>query len=47
MIAAILEKKPFAQEEEMIGLFSQLMEPGHYEQYLRINKKFYSYFCRL
>lgn len=47
MIAAILEKKPFEQEEEMIALFSKLMEPGHYEQYLRINKKFYSYFCQL
>lgn len=47
MIAAILEKKPFEQEKEMIALFSKLMEPGHYEQYLRINKKFYSYFCQL
>ncbi len=47
MIAAIPEKKPFAQEEEMIALFSKLMEPGHYGQYQRINKKFYSYFCQL
>ena len=30
----------------MIALFSKLMEPGHYEQYQRINKKFYSYFCQ-
>ena len=47
MIAAILAKKAFAQEEEMIALFSKMMEPGHYEQYQRINKKFYRYFCRL
>lgn len=46
MITAILNKKPFEQEDEMIVLFSKLMEPGHYEQYQRINKKFYSYFCK-
>lgn len=47
MVAAILEKKPFAAETQMIELFSKLMEPCHYPQYLRINKKFYSYFCQL
>ncbi len=47
MALAILEKKPFNGEKEMTALFSKLMEPGHYTQYLRINKKFYSYFCRL
>lgn len=47
MVAAILQKEPFAAEEQMIKLFSKLMEPGHYPQYLRINKKFYSYFCQL
>lgn len=47
MVDAIIDKKPFAREEEMIRLFTKLMEPGHYSQYLKINKKFYSYFCRL
>lgn len=47
MVAAILKKEPFVAEPQMIGLFSKLMEPGHYPQYLRINKKFYSYFCQL
>ena len=47
MVAAIQARKPFEGENEMIELFSKLMEPGHYPQYLRINKKFYSYFCRL
>lgn len=46
MVTAIMNKKPFEQEEEMIRLFSKLMEPGHFPQYLKINKKFYSYFCR-
>ncbi len=32
--------------EEMQKLFSVLMEPFHYPQYLKINKKFYSYFCK-
>lgn len=47
MIQAVLEKKPFAQEKEMTALLSKLMEPGQYPQYLRLNKKFYSHFCRL
>ena len=47
MVEAILNKRPFQEEKEMIVLFSRLMEPGHYPQYLRINKKFYAYFCHL
>lgn len=47
MVAAIQARKPFEEEAGMIELFSKLMEPGHYPLYLRINKKFYSYFCRL
>ena len=39
--------RPFQEEKEMIVLFSRLMEPGHYPQYLRINKKYYAYFCHL
>ena len=35
------------EEAQMIKLFSKLMEPGLYPQYLRMNKKFYSHFCRL
>lgn len=45
MINAIEQKKPFDQENEMRELFSRLMEPGHFPQYLKINKKFYGYFC--
>lgn len=47
MIQAVLDKRPFEQEEEMIRCLSKLMEPGQYPQYLRINKRFYSHFCRL
>lgn len=47
MAAAITRNEPFEQEDQMAALFTKLMEPGHYPQYLRINKKFYSYFCRL
>lgn len=47
MIQAVSNQKPFEEEEQMIELFSKLMEPGQYPQYLRINKKFYSHFCRL
>ena len=47
MAEAIMQKAPFANEEEMIRLFTKLMEPGHFPQYLRINKRFYSYFCHL
>lgn len=47
MVASILAGKPFENEEKMSVLFTKLMEPGQYPQYLRINKKFYSFFCRL
>ena len=47
MIANIRAKEPFAKEEKMIELFTKLMEPGQFAQYQRINKRFYSYFCRL
>ena len=47
MIQAVLNKKPFVEEDKMIKLFTKLMEPGQYPQYLRMNKKFYSHFCRL
>lgn len=47
MIEAVLEKRPFEEEGEMRELFSELMEPGQYPAYLKINKKFYSWFCRL
>lgn len=47
MVLAVMDKKPFTEEPEMIKLFTKLMEPGQYPQYLRLNKKFYSHFCRL
>ena len=47
MVEAVAQRKPFENEEKMIALFTKLMEPGQYPQYLRINKKFYSHFCRL
>lgn len=47
MILAVLSRKPFEEEEQMTELFTKLMEPGQYPQYLRLNKKFYSHFCRL
>lgn len=47
MILAVLSKKRFEEEDQMIELFTKLMEPGQYPQYLRLNKKFYSHFCRL
>lgn len=47
MVKAVLSKKPFDGEDKMIELFSKLMEPGHFPLYLRMNNKFYSYFCRL
>ncbi len=45
MVESILAGQPFSEEKEMAELFTRLMEPAHYPQYLRINKKFYSYFC--
>ena len=47
MVEAIYDNRPFKEENEMRAVFSKLMEPGLYPQYLRINKKFYSYFCKL
>ena len=47
LVDAIRNQEPFREEEEMAKLFTRLMEPAHYSQYLRINKKFYSYFCNL
>ena len=47
MVDAVEQKQPFHQEKKMIALFSRLMEPGQYPQYLRINQKFYSYFCHI
>ncbi|MDE7043873.1 MAG: hypothetical protein K2O97_02460 [Acetatifactor sp.] len=47
MTMAVLDRKPFEQEDEMIPLFTKLMEQGHYLQYLKINRKFYSCFCRM
>lgn len=47
MVDAVRKQEPFLEQEEMAALFTRLMEPGHYPQYLRINKKFYSYFCNL
>lgn len=47
MLDAVRNQRPFEQEKEMTTLFSRMMEPGLYPQYLRINKKFYSYFCKL
>ena len=47
MLEAVRERKAFTQEPQMIALFSKLMEPGLYPQYLKINRKFYSNLCRL
>ena len=47
MIKAVSEKKPFEHEAEMSKLFTKLMEPGQYPLYLKLNKKFYSSFCKL
>ena len=46
MVRAILEKKPFTYAADMRELFSILMEPGHFLQYLKINTKFYSNLCK-
>ena len=47
MVDAVRNQEQFLEHEEMAELLTQLMEPAHYSQYLRINKKFYSYFCNL
>lgn len=46
MVQAVLERRPFEEEEEMAKLFSKMMEPSLYPYYERINKKFYSNFYR-
>lgn len=45
MVRAILQGKPFAAREEMGELFCRLMEPDQYPQYLRIDQRFYRFFC--
>ena len=47
LLDAVRNKRKFTQEEEMTALFSRLMEPALYPQYLKLNRKFYSYFCKL
>ena len=47
MLDAARNSRAFKEEEEMSALFTKLMEPAHYPQYLRINRKFYSYYCKL
>lgn len=46
MIEAVLDDKPF-DETRLTELFSKLMEPGLFPYYQRINKKFYTHFCRI
>ena len=45
MVRAILQGKPFTAREEMGALFCRLMEPDQYSQYLRIDQRFYRFFC--
>ena len=47
MVQAILHRRPFGAQAEMSALFCRLMEPGQYPQYLRIDPKFYRFFCPL
>lgn len=47
MVSAVEHQQVFQQQKMMADLFSRLMEPGQFPQYLRINRKFYSCFCRL
>lgn len=46
LLEAVTQGKPFGKQTEMMELFSRLMEPALYPQYLRINKKFYSTFAK-
>ncbi|MBR1482754.1 MAG: hypothetical protein IJ598_07270 [Ruminococcus sp.] len=46
MIEAILNHRPF-DDTRLTTLFSKLMEPGLFPYYQRINKKFYTHFCKL
>jgi len=45
MVEAVMNNKKY-EGEKMQKLFSRLMEPAHYSQYLKINKKFYSFFVK-
>lgn len=47
MVESVRNQEEFKEQDQMIALFSRLMEPAHFPQYLRINKMFYSVFCRL
>ena len=47
MIGCMLADCPYEDGGKMASLFTKLMEPCHYEQYLKINKHFYSHFCKL
>ena len=47
LIAQMVSGMEIKVNTDMINLFTQLMEPCHFEQYLRINKQFYSNFCKL
>lgn len=47
LIVSIKSGNPFTLEDEMAELMSRLMEPSHYEQYQRIDKRFFSRFCTL
>ena len=47
LIACMLAGCEYQDGGTMAFLFTALMEPGHYEQYLKINKQFYMHFCKL
>ena len=47
IIAQMLSGMEAIGNEEMVSLFTQLMEPCHFEQYLKINTQFYSRYCKL
>ena len=47
LLACMLAKCDYQDGGEFASLFTTLMEPCHYEQYLKINKQFYSHFCKL
>ncbi len=46
MAKAVYNGVPFKNAKAASELFKKLMEPGLYPYYLRINQKFYSFFCR-
>ena len=47
MLECIQNGFAFEQDKEMSRLFTTLMEPSHYPQYLKIHPKFYSRVCPL